>query len=160
MSNIKMPFQINSEELFLCESASDLMSCGEFYILLERFCNYIRKTDSQYDEFLNYYFNDEGYVDIWRIPHLMIDIINQNLKEQEVLEFEEFRSTFLKFLAELYNFCLGECKFDLYVKSDSSSSLNTLHQLRIRQKFLHTLMVTFINVMDNIENFQQVEIKI
>jgi len=159
MSIIKTPFQINFEELFLCETASDLMSCGEFYILLERFCNHIRKSDSQYDEFLNYYFNDEGYLDIWRIPHLIIDTFNQNLKAHEVLGFKEFRNTFLKFLAEFYNFCLSECKFGLYVKSDLSS-LNILHQLRIRQKFLETLMVTFINVMDNIENFQQGDMRI
>ncbi len=152
--------QINSEELFLCESTKGLMNCSEFYILLERFCNEIGKSSPKYDEFLNLYFNDEGYVDIWRIPHLMIDAFNQNLKFHKVLECEEFRSTFHQFLTELYNFCLNECQSSLFVKPDTSSSQRTLHNLRIRQQFLNTLMGTFIRVVENIENYDKEEMKL
>lgn len=152
--------QVNSEELFLCESTKGLMNCREFYILLERFCNSIVKYEPQYDEFMNLYFNDEGYVDIWRIPHLMLDVFNQNLKFHKILEHDEFRTTFHQFLIELYNFCLFECQASLYVKPDSSSSQNALYHLRFRQQFLSTLMVTFIKVMENIETYSKEEMKV
>ena len=159
MTTANVPGQITSEDLFLCESTKSLMNCREFYILLERFCNKIGETSPQYDEFLNLYFNDEGYVDIWRIPHLMLDAFNQNLKFHKLLEFEEFRTTFHQFLAELYNFCLSECQTGLYVKPDPISAQNTLINLRIRQHFLNTLMGTFISAMENIENYDKVEMK-
>jgi len=159
MTTANVPGQTNSEDLFLCESTKTLMNCREFYIILERFCNTIGKTSPQYDEFLNLYFNDEGYVDIWRIPHLMLDAFNQNLKFHKLLEFEEFRTTFHQFLAELYNFCLSECQTGLYVKPDPISTQSTLKNLRVRQQFLNTLMGTFISVMENIENYDKVEMK-
>jgi len=157
MTTANVPGQTNSEDLFLCESTKRLMNCREFYIILERFCNTIGKTSPQYDEFLNLYFNDEGYVDIWRIPHLMLDAFNQNLKFHKLLEFEEFRTTFHQFLTELYNFCLSECQTGLCVKPDPISTQNTLNNLRVRQQFLNTLMGTFISVMENIENYEKVE---
>jgi len=80
MTTINVSGQITNEDLLLCDSTKLLMNCRDFYILLERFCNGIVKSNPQYDEFLNLYFNDEGYVDIWRIPHLMLDAFNQNLK--------------------------------------------------------------------------------
>jgi len=159
MTTTHVPGQINSEELFLCESTKGLMNCREFYGLLERFCNKIGEASPHYNEFLNVYFNDEGYVDIWRIPHLMLDAFNQNLKFHKLLEFEEFRTTFQQFLAELYNFCLSECQTGLYVKPDPISTQSTLKNLRVRQQFLNTLMGTFISVMENIENYDKVEMK-
>ena len=160
MKTINVPGQINSEKMFLCESAKGLMNCQEFYILLERFCNGIAKDEPHYDEFLNQYCNDEGYVDIWRIPHLMTDAVNQNLKFHKVLECDRFRNTFNQFLTELYNFCLSECQTSLYVKPDPLSPHNTLHLLRIRQQFMNTLMVTFIKVIENVENYSKVAMKV
>ena len=160
MTTTNVPGQIKSEELFLCESTNGLMNCREFYILLERFCNDIGTVSPQYDEFLNAYFNDEGYVDIWRIPHLMLDAFSHNLKIHKIFEHKEFRTAFYQFLIELYNFSFCEYQSSLYVKPDASSSQNTLHQLRIRQQFLSTLMGTFINVMENIENYDKVEMKV
>ena len=159
MTTINVPGQIRNEELILCGSIKGLMNCREFFILLERFCINIGKKSPKYDEFLNLYFNDEGYVDIWRIPHLMIDVFNQNLKFYTVLECEEFRTTFHQFLTELYNYCLSECQTGLYVKPDSISTQSTLNNLRIRQQFLNTLMETFISVIENIENYDKAEIK-
>jgi hypothetical protein len=74
-----------------------------------------------------------------------------------VLEFEEFRITFHQFLTELYNFCLIECHSSLLVKPDLLSSQNTLRSFKTRQQFLSTLMGTFINVMENIENYDKAE---
>ena len=160
MTATSEPGQINSEELFLCESTRGLMNCREFYILLERFCCGIGKARPQYDEFLHQYFNDEGYLDLWRIPNLMIDAFNQNLKFHKVLEFEEFRVTFHQFLADLYNFCLSECQPGLYLNPELSSTHSTVNRLRIRQQFLNTLMVTFINVMENVNNYSKVELRV
>jgi hypothetical protein len=160
MTTTNVPSQINSEELFLCESTSDLMNCREFYILLERFCNDIGKVNPHYDVFLNQYFNNDGYVDIWRIPHLMIGSFNQNLKFHKVLDCDEFRISFHQFLTELYNFCLSECQSSLFVRPDPSSSQITVRHFKIRQQFLNTLIVTFINVMENIENFDKAEMKV
>lgn len=122
MTTTNVPSQINSEELSSCQSTKELMSCREFYILLELFCNDIGKPKLQDDGFLNLYFNDEGYVDIWRIPNLMIDAFNQNLKFNKVLDCEKFRSAFNQFLTELFNFCLSECQPNLLVRSDPSFS--------------------------------------
>jgi hypothetical protein len=160
MTTINVSGQITNEDLLLCDSTKLLMNCRDFYILLERFCNGIGKSNPQYDEFLNLYFNDEGYVDIWRIPHLMLDAFNQNLKFHKVLQYEEFRITFHQFLTELYNFCLSECQSSLMVKPDSSSTQTTLRDFKIRQQFLSTVMATFINVMENIENYEKAETKL
>lgn len=150
----------NIEELFLCESTKGLMNCREFYGLLERFCNKIGEASPKYDEFLNLYFNDEGYVDIWRIPHLMLDAFNQNLKfHYKLLESKAFKNDFHQFLAELYNFCLSECQTGLHVKPDSISSQSMLNNLKVRKQFLNTLMGTFISVMENVENYEKVEMK-
>lgn len=102
MTNVQI--KMGREELFFYESAKDLMNNKEFYILLERFCNKISKTNSQYNNFLNHYFNDEGYVDIWRIPHVIADIANNRVDSNKVIGCEEFRTTFSSFLSEFYNF--------------------------------------------------------
>lgn len=159
MTTTHVPAQNICEELFSCESTTGLMNSREFYGLLERFCSEVGNSSQQYNEFLNAYFNDEGYVDIWRIPHLMLDAFNQNMKFHKLLEFEEFRSAFTQFLTELYNFCLSECQAGLYVKPDPISTQNTLNNLRVRQRFMNTLTGTFIGVMENIENYDKAEIK-
>ena len=159
MTSKNVPGQICCEGLFLCKSTSRLMNCKEFYALLERYCNSIEKDHPLYDGFLNLYFNDEGYVDIWRIPYLMIDAFNQDLGFHKMLECEDFRKTFHQFLAELYNFCLHECQTELYVKPDSITSQNIRDNLKIGKQFLNTLMGTFISVMENIENYDRVEMK-
>ena len=157
MTITKVPEQNYCEELFLCESTKSLMNCREFYTLLERFCSKIGETSPQYDEFLNLHFNDEGYVDIWRIPHLMLDVFNQNLMFHKMLECEEFRNTFHQFLTDLYNFCLSECQTDLYVKPDPISIQIILNDLRARQRFLNILIGTIVSVMENIENYDKME---
>ena len=159
MTITKVPEQNYSEELFLCESTKSLMNCREFYTLLERFCIKIGETSTQYSEFLNLHFNDEGYIDIWRIPHLMLDVFSQNLMFHKLLECEEFRKTFHQFLTELYNFCLSECQTELYVKPDPISTQAILNNLRVRQQFLNILIGTFIIVMENIENYNKVGMK-
>ena len=159
MTTANLPSQSNREELLLCESAKGLINSREFYILLERFCNAIGESNPQYAEFLNLYFNDEGYVDIWRIPHLMIDAFSNNLKFHKLLEYESFRISLHHFLTELYNYCLSECQASLYVRPDPLSSQTTLLNLKIRQQFLNTLMLTFISVIENIEYYEKTETK-
>lgn len=90
----------------------------------------------------------------------MIDAFNQNPKFHKVLECEDFKITFHQFLTELYNYCLSECQPSLFVRPDPSSSQTTLYNFRRRQQFLITLMVTFINVLENIENYDKAETKV
>ena len=149
--------RIDIEALLSCESAKELVNSKEFYTLLELYCHDIGQANPQFEEFLNVYFNDEGYVDIWRIPQLMIDASSENRRLHTLFDSEEFRDTFRHFLTGLYNFCLGACQSSLYMKTDSSSSHITLLSLKTRQRFLGTLMAAFINVMENIENCDRVE---
>jgi hypothetical protein len=146
-------------EMLLCDSTKLLINSREFYVLLESFCNSIIKDNQHYDDFLNRYFNDEGYIDIWRIPHLMIDAFNHNLKFHKVLESDEFRHIFHQFLAELYNFFLCECQPRLLVEPEQANPQDIVYDLRVRQQFLNTLMYTFINVMENIENDDNAEVR-
>ena len=86
-----------------------IFSDREFYMSLERFCNQAKDTKPEYESFLQYYFNDEGYVDIWRIPHAMMDVLLHRMQYNRVFESREFRKTFQEFVRELLAFCSKEC---------------------------------------------------
>ena len=68
-----------------CITASEIFNNKSFCFLLERFSNIMCKKDHEYYLFLNTYFNDEGYVDIWRIPHLLLDLVTGNCKSHSSL---------------------------------------------------------------------------
>ena len=84
----------NPSDDYSYEELTRILSDRELYILLERFCNQLTVAKSEYESFLQFYFNDEGYVDIWRIPHVMMDVLLHRTKFSRVFDNREFRKTF------------------------------------------------------------------
>ena len=99
----------NPVDDYSCEELTPVFSDRELYILLERFCNQAPTTQPNYESFLQYYFNDEGFVDIWRIPHVMMDVLLHRTKYNRVFDNKKFRKTFHRFISELMVFCSREC---------------------------------------------------
>ena len=129
---------------------TDMLSNREFYFLLEKFCLEQVREDSGYHSFLNRYFNDEGYVDLWRIPNLMLDVIQQNTQFQAHMAEAEFRATFQTFVADLYNFCLNAIpEFSPTQRNDALEAVS-LQQLKMQQQFVQSLMETFIQVLEHL----------
>jgi len=99
----------NPSDDYSYEELTRILSDRELYILLERFCNQLTVAKPEYESFLQFYFNDEGYVDIWRIPHVMMDVLLHRTKFSRVFDNREFRKTFHRFIRELMVFCSREC---------------------------------------------------
>lgn len=99
----------NPSDDYSYEELTRILSDRELYILLERFCNQLTVAKPEYESFLQFYFNDEGYVDIWRIPHVMMDVLLHRTKFSRVFDNREFRKTFHRFIRELMVFCTREC---------------------------------------------------
>jgi len=154
METIHMTTTRNRTMGIVCEPQKGLLSCSEFYILLERFCNGIAIDQPEYEGFLQQYFNDEGYIDIWRIPNVMLDALQRNMKFNRVFQHKDFRDTFHRFIADLYDFCIRECLLETqpahHEANDSAS--DTAQRLRVRHRFLDELMTTFAQVLENIEH--------
>lgn len=154
METINMTTTRNKTVGVVCEPQKSLLSCSEFYDLLERFCNGIVIDRPEYEDFLQRYFNDEEYIDIWRIPHVMMDALQRNMKFNRVFQHKEFRDTFHRFIADLYDFCIKECLLETrpaYQEASTSAS-DTAQHLRGRHRFLDELMTTFAQVLENIDN--------
>ena len=129
---------------------TDMLSNREFYFLLEKFCLEQVREDSGYHSFLNRYFNDEGYVDLWRIPNLMLDVIQQNTKFQAHMAEAEFRATFQIFVADLYHFCLHVIPAFSTIQKEDTPEAVSLQQLKAHQQFVQSLMETFIQVLEHL----------
>ena len=99
----------NTTDDYSYEELTPIFSDRELYISLERFCNQAITTQPELESFLQHYFNDGGYVDIWRIPHAMIDVLLHRTQYNRVFESKEFRKTFHRFVRELLVFCSKEC---------------------------------------------------
>ena len=145
------------ETLWSCGTAQELVNCRDFYVLLEKFCNTIVEDLPEYSVFLNRYFNDEGYVDIWRIPHLIIDAVQHNLKSHKILEEEAFRIMFHRFISELYNYCLMECQFGYPVYLAKAEARDVVQAFRTRQSQVNALTDIFVQVMESIEIYEKME---
>ena len=89
-----------------CSNLHELVNCGTFYSLLETF--HLQDDCVAHEAFLQRYLNDEGYVDIWRIPHLMLDTVQQKLGNHKLHDDKTFRILFHEFLAALYAWCLSQ----------------------------------------------------
>ena len=99
----------NPSDDYSYEELTRILSDRELYILLERFCNQLTVAKPEYESFLQFYFNDEGYVDIWRIPHAMIDVLLHRTQYNRVFENREFRKKFQGFVRDLLVFRSKEC---------------------------------------------------
>jgi hypothetical protein len=139
----------------ICETANDLMQCKDMYILMERFCSLISREDAQFDLFLNKYFNDEGYVDIWRIPHLMLDIYNCNFKFRgNILDDCEFKDHFIEFLGLFYNYCLTEYRPYHIKDSVLNDSNTTVLQIKSKKLIMNMIMDTYIRIIENLQSYK------
>ena len=151
MSNDKNTLMREEDTMRSCTSVQELVNCKEFYGVLEKFCNLIFERKSVHGDFLNLYFNDEGYVDIWRIPHLMIDAVHQNLKLHQLMEEEAFRHKFHSFLAEMYDYCLMEIQTGYPETIMKAKPQEVVDALRARQAYINSLTDIFIQVMESVE---------
>ncbi|MCL6589667.1 MAG: hypothetical protein K6U80_06920 [Firmicutes bacterium] len=142
----------------ICETGKDLFLCKNFYILIERFCNKIFKEDNGFDLFLNRYFNDEGYVDVWRIPHLLLDIYNCNLScRGKLLDDSEFKSDFIRFLGLFYNYCLSEYKLYLIKECYFNDLRRNMLEIKTNQHLMNLIMDTYARIIENIGIYQRAE---
>jgi len=130
--------------------STGVLSNREFYFLIEKFCLEQKKDATSHDHFLNRYFNDEGYVDLWRIPNLMLDVIQQNTKFQAHMAEAEFRATFQIFVADLYHFCLHAIPAFSTIQKEDAPAAVSLQQLKEQQQFVQSLMETFIQVLEQL----------
>ena len=99
----------NTTDAGPCEELAPIFSDRELYTFLERFSNQVKTTKPEYESFLQNYFNDEGYVDIWRIPHAMIDVLLHRTHYNRVFDSREFCKTFHRFVRDLLVFRSKEC---------------------------------------------------
>lgn len=123
--------------------------------LIERFCNEISKEDTEMEWFLNRYFNDEGYVDVWRIPYLLMDIYNGNYTfHSNTLHITEFRRYFKKFFILYYNFCIQSNP--LLIHEDDLEM--EIHQaIRSKQNCMNAIMNACGRIMQNLEAYARDE---
>lgn len=157
MLNSKVCFSndLLSDDGAIYYSGMELIQSKNFYILVERFCNIISKEDAQFDLFLNNYFNDEGYVDVWRIPHLLIDIHRGNVEfHRNTMECEEFRCFFPRFLGLFYNYCLSEYKPYLIADINLNEGKMAVLQIKKNQQLMNIVMDTYSRVLENIEAYK------
>ncbi|MHB1314615.1 MAG: hypothetical protein ACYCX2_03925 [Christensenellales bacterium] len=140
----------------ICDSTRDLFQCKNFYILMERFCNTLSKEIEYFDRFLNEFFNDEGYVDIWRIPHLMLDIYNCNFWfHTRTLRNKDFIENFPRFLGLFYNYYLSEYKPYLINEAGLNDIKKTVLQIKTNQNLMNLVMDSYSRIIENIEIYEK-----
>ena len=136
----------NTADDYSREELTPIFSDRELYILLERFCNQAITTQPELESFLQHYFNDGGYVDIWRIPHAMIDILLHRTQYNRVFESREFRKTFHRFVRELLVFCSKECHRNT-LSAPVTGTVGTRSQSS-GHDYLDALMTSFSRVLE------------
>jgi len=137
----------NTTDDYSCEEIVPIFSDRELYIFLERFCNQVTATQPEFESFLQHYFNDEGYVDIWRIPHVMIDVLLHRTQYNRVLESREFRKTLHRFVRELLVFCSKECHHNSLLETADVGATKEGFSLKSGgHDYLNTLMTSFSKV--------------
>jgi len=159
MLNKKICFSENLYSLKkeICTTASELLNNKSLYIMLERFCNVRSEEDTDFNTFLHIYFNDEGYVDVWRIPHLLMDLVAGNCKfHSALLNDSAFRAKFLCFFGEFYNYCVKNSELflisnDCLVKFDTS-----ILEIRKNQNIFNLIADTYCKVLEQLKNYREV----
>lgn len=136
----------NTADDYSCDELATIFSDRELYISLERFCNQVTATKPEYESFLQFYFNDEGYIDIWRIPHVMMDVLLHRTKYNRVFDNRKFRKTFHRFIRELMVFCTREC----HCKALSAPVANMAGSCAQSggHDYLNALMTSFTRVLE------------
>lgn len=140
----------------LCYSTKDLFHCKDFYLIMERFCYKISKGNTRFHIFLNEFFNDEGYVDVWRIPGLMLDIYNCNYRfHDNTLKNQNFIKNFPVFLGFFYNYFLSEYRPYLINETNLYDIKKSVFQTRVNQNLINLLFDSYCRIIENIEMYEK-----
>lgn len=145
---------ITTNDREYCQNASELFNSKSLYFLLERFSNTISKENPEYDDFLNRYFNDEGYVDIWRIPHLLVDLVTGKCDfHAALLNDEAFKTKFKSFIGEFYNYFIKEIGFLSIEKSNFIDFKSNMFHIRKNQCLYNLIVETYCKVYDRLDSY-------
>lgn len=137
-----------------CTTVSELFNNAGFYIWLEKFSNIKSKEDPQINNFLNVYFNDEGYVDIWRIPRLLMDLATGKCQTHSALLYDPiFRTRLLEFLGGFYNYAIKKTELFLLQKNCSIQYDMNLFELRKNQCIFNLITETYCTVIEKIRSY-------
>lgn len=142
----------------LCNSTVELLQSKDFYLLTELYCSEVSEQDKIISAYLSYYFEDEGYVDCWRIPHLMLDIYNKSYQfNEKTLESPNFLPFFFNFLLGFYDFCMTVYKPFLLNEWAYKSENDALFQMSICRHQMNLIVDTFSVVIENIKEYKTAE---
>lgn len=159
MLNKKVCFSesLDSLKKECCTTVSELLNNKSLYIMLERFCNVRSQEDTEFNSFLNIYFNDEGYVDVWRIPHLLMDLVTGNCKfHSDLLIDIVFRTKFLSFVGEFYTYCVKNSELFLMNKDCLALYEASILEIRKNQCIFNLISETYCKVIEKLKSYGEV----
>ncbi|MCG8499920.1 MAG: hypothetical protein MJB12_05870 [Firmicutes bacterium] len=141
-----------------CQNASEMLKSKSLYILLERFSNTVIKENPEYGDFLNRYFNDEGYIDIWRIPHLLLDLTNGKADCHAVLLDDEiFKIKFMSFIGKFYNYCIKNGNL-LVIENDKFTDFKSnMFHIRKNQCLYNLIADTYSKIYEKLNSYGNIK---
>ncbi|WP_422481575.1 hypothetical protein [Pleomorphochaeta sp. DL1XJH-081] len=138
-----------------CNSSKDLLQSKEFYLLMELYCNNIAEKDGNQVALLNQHFTEEGYVDCWRIPHLMLDIHEKNYESHlSTLDSTDFLSGFFDFLFGFYNYTMGMYEPYLLGAWASENEKEALLHIAMCRDQTNLIMDTMSQIIENLDHYK------
>lgn len=158
MVNNKNCSSVKFSKESLCNSSKDFLQSKEFYVLMELYCNNMLEKEGKYTALLNCHFNDEGYIDCWRIPHLMLDIHEKNYKlHRNTLDSPGFLPVFFDFLLEFYNYCMKKYKPYLLGTWASKNEKEALLNIAMCRHQSNLIMDTVSQIIESIDCYKVAE---
>lgn len=158
MVNKKISSSVTFSKGSLCNSSKDLLQSKEFYLLMELYCNNMLEKEDKYTALLNCHFNDEGYIDCWRIPHLMLDIHEKNYNShRDILDSADFFPVFFDFLLEFYNYSMRMIKPYLLGTLVAGNEKDALLQIAMCKHQTNLIMDTMSQIIESIDCYKIAE---
>lgn len=137
-----------------CQTAPELFNSRSFFILLEKFSNAVIKEKPEYYEFLNMYFNDEGYIDIWRVPHLLVDLVaGKGEYHATLLNDQSFRTKFMSFIGEFYNYCIKKTSLLLVASNNFTDYKSNMFHIRKNQYLYNLIVETYCKIYEKLDSY-------
>lgn len=145
---------ITTNEREYCQNTSELFKNRSIYILLERFINTIVREKPEYDDFLNRYFNDEGYIDIWRIPLLLLDLVTENCDlHAALLEDKMFRARLMSFIGDFYNYLMKKSNLLLIENNNFTDYKSNVFHIRKNQYMYNMIADSYCKICDKLNSY-------
>jgi hypothetical protein len=139
----------------LCNSSKDLLQSKEFYLLMELYCNNMAEMEDNQAALLNRHFNDEGYIDCWRIPHLMLDLHGKHYgSHRSTLDSADFLPGFFDFLLGFYNYSMRMYKPYLLGSSASRDEKEALLHIAMCRHQTNLIMDTMSQIIENLDCYK------